>query len=128
MREQAIFEGRSTVKNLNAVGTLSGLSCPDCGGTLWELSASKPVRYRCHTGHAFSARSLESAQVQQADYALWSGVRALQEREILLRRLAAVSEATGDSTQAEAGRRQADQVRAQAEQLSRLVAGEMNSA
>jgi two-component system, chemotaxis family, protein-glutamate methylesterase/glutaminase len=63
-----------------------------------------------------------------ADHALWSSLRALQEREMLLRRLAAVAEATGDTAQAEAGRRQADRVNAQVEQLGRLVAGELNSA
>jgi len=39
-----------------------------------------------------------------------------------------VAEATGDTAQAEIGRRQADRVKAQAEQLSRLVESEMNSA
>ena len=60
--------------------------------------------------------------------ALWSSVRALQEREILLRRLANVAQATGDTAQAEVGRRQADRVKAQVEALSRLVEGELNSA
>lgn len=128
LREQAIFEGRNPVNNLNAVGTPTALTCPDCGGGLWELADAKPLRYRCHTGHAFTARSLESAQVEQAEHALWSGVRTLQEREILLRRLAAVAEATGDAAQAQAGRHQADRVKAQAVHLARLVEGEMNSA
>jgi hypothetical protein len=39
-----------------------------------------------------------------------------------------VARATGDVAQAEAGQRRADRVRAQAELLSRLVQGEMNSA
>lgn len=63
--------------------------------------------HACHTGHA-----------------LWDGVdgvRALHEREMLLRRLAMVAHATGDDTQAEIGRREADRVRLQAEQLSGLV-------
>jgi hypothetical protein len=45
-----------------------------------------------------------------------------------LRRLANVAQATGDAAQAEVGRRQADRVKAQVEQLSRLVEGELNSA
>jgi two-component system chemotaxis response regulator CheB len=127
-REHAVFEGSDPVENLNALGRPSGLTCPDCGGGLWEVGGARPLRFRCHTGHAFSARSLDDAQAGVADHALWSGVRALQEREILLRRLAVVSEATGDRAQAEAGRHQADRVRAQAEQLGRLIEGEMNSA
>lgn len=77
--------------------------------------------YRCHAGHAFTARSLGNAQAGMAEHALWAGMRALHERELLLRRLATVAQATGDRTQAEIGRREADRVRAQAEQLGRLV-------
>jgi two-component system, chemotaxis family, protein-glutamate methylesterase/glutaminase len=127
-REQAIFEGKQAMENLAQVGQPSTLTCPECGGGLWELKDAKPLRYRCHTGHAYSARALESAQADAAEHALWSSVRALQEREILLRRLANVAEATGDLPQAQAGRRQADRVKEQVAQLSRLVEGELNSA
>jgi two-component system, chemotaxis family, protein-glutamate methylesterase/glutaminase len=127
-REQAIFEGDRVMENLSALGQPSGLTCPDCGGGLWEVNDRKPLRYRCHTGHAFTARSLENAQAERVDYALWSSVRALQEREMLLRRLAAVAQAMGDAAQAQAGHRQADRVRAQAKLLNQLVEGEMNSA
>jgi len=126
--EHAIFEGKQPMENLPAVGTPSALTCPDCGGGLWEMNEIKPLRYRCHTGHAFTARSLDNAQAYVAEHALWASVRALQEREMLLRRLASVAEGTGDTAQAEIGRRQADRVKAQAEQLSRLVESEMNSA
>jgi two-component system, chemotaxis family, protein-glutamate methylesterase/glutaminase len=45
----------------------------------------------------------------------------LQEREMLLRRLATVAEATGDHPQAEAGRRAADRVREEARQLGAVA-------
>jgi two-component system, chemotaxis family, protein-glutamate methylesterase/glutaminase len=125
MLENAIFEGKQTMQktleDLAVVAKPSALTCPECGGGLWELSNKKPLRYRCHTGHAFSARSLDSAQADLAEHSLWSSLRALRERELLLRRLADVSEATGDPVQADAGRQQADRVREQAEQLSRLA-------
>jgi two-component system, chemotaxis family, protein-glutamate methylesterase/glutaminase len=127
-REQAAFEGVSVMENLSAVGQASTMTCPDCGGSLWEINASKPLRYRCHTGHAFTARSLQNAQADLAEYALWSSMRSLKEREMLLRRLAVVAQASGDTAQAEAVQRQADLVGAQAELLSRLVQHEMNSA
>jgi two-component system chemotaxis response regulator CheB len=88
------------------------------------LKDTKPLRFRCHTGHGYSAATLQDAQAELAEQALWSSVRALQEREMLLRRLAAVAEATGDPAQAEAGRHQADRVRAQVIELSRLVESE----
>lgn len=54
LREQALYEGKHVMENLWAVGQSSGLTCPDCGGGLWEIKESKPLRYRCHTGHAFT--------------------------------------------------------------------------
>jgi len=127
-REQEIFEGKQPMENLAKVGQPSSLTCPECGGGLWELKDTKPLRYRCHTGHAYSARALENAQTGVAEQALWSSVRALEEREILLRRLANVAHATGDTAQAEIGRRQADRVRGQVAALLRVVKGEANSA
>ena len=114
------------MQNLSADAQPSPLTCPDCGGGLWELKESKPLRYRCHSGHGFTAASLQAAQTQTAEHALWSNVRALQERELLLRRLASVAQATGDHPQAEAGRRAADQVRAQVKQLSKLTQPDEN--
>jgi two-component system, chemotaxis family, protein-glutamate methylesterase/glutaminase len=126
--EQDIFEGKQTMENLAKVGQPSTLTCPECGGGLWELKNTKPLRFRCHTGHGFSARALENAQAGMAEQALWGSVRALEEREILLRRLANVAQATGDIAQAEIGRRQADRVKSQVEALLRLVKGESSSA
>src|SRR4051794_8885948 len=70
-------------------GTLTGLTCPECGGALWEhLDNDGYVRFKCHVGHAYSPDSLEIAQSGQLETALWSALRALQERGDLFRRLA----------------------------------------
>lgn len=69
-------------------GQLSPLTCPDCGGSLSELQDGLLLRYRCHTGHAYDARHLLGAQTETVERALWSAVRAHEERATLLRRLA----------------------------------------
>lgn len=121
VREQAIFERKHVMENLSVLAAPSALTCPDCGGGLWELKDRRPLRYRCHTGHAFTADSLEAAQAEHAEFTLWSSLRALREREMLLRRLASVAEATGDAAQAAAGRRAADRVREQAAHLGQVT-------
>ena len=45
------------------------------------------LRYRCHVGHAFSADSLTEGQTQMLEVALWSAVRALEEKMVLAQRI-----------------------------------------
>jgi two-component system chemotaxis response regulator CheB len=82
----------------------------------------RPLRYRCHTGHAYTAMSLESAQAEQTDHALQASLRALKERELLLRRVAVVSRGIGEDAQADVGLQQAARVQAQAARLAELIA------
>lgn len=121
-REVAINRGEDLLENLTALAEPAGIACPDCGGGLWEVRDSPQLRYRCHTGHAFGANTLGRAQADAGEQALRSGVRALQEREMLLRRVASISDATGDRAQAEAARRQADRLHAQVRDLRSLAA------
>jgi len=120
-REVAINEGEANVENLTSIADPSPLTCPDCGGGLWEMKDTRPLRYRCHVGHAYSALSLAHAQRQGAEEALWSSVRALREREMLMRRLASIATATGDVDQAAAGQAKADHLRQQIRQLQEFA-------
>ena len=81
------------VGHLRAIGTPSPLTCPECHGGLWQVRDAEPMRYRCHTGHAFTARSLELAVGEATDAAMWNALRALQERAQLFEQLAATSRA-----------------------------------
>jgi two-component system, chemotaxis family, protein-glutamate methylesterase/glutaminase len=64
----------------------SDLSCPACGGVLWDVPNGVPP-LRCRVGHAYSIEALEAAQGDHVERAVWSAVRALRERAIMLRRL-----------------------------------------
>lgn len=66
----------------------TGLTCPECGGAIWELPEGSLLNYRCHVGHTFSVESLLAEQSHALENALWSAVRALEERATLLRRMA----------------------------------------
>ena len=117
VREVAINRGDATVQDLHDIARPSSLTCPDCGGSLWEMRDTRPLRYRCHTGHAFSSLSLSRAQKDTSEHALWSTVRALREREMLMRRMAAVSSAIGDRPQAVAASTEAERIGLQAQAL-----------
>jgi two-component system chemotaxis response regulator CheB len=76
------------MEHLAAIGSPSTFVCPDCNGGLWEIEGARPRRFRCHTGHAYTLRSLLDAQAEGTDAALWSAMRALEEKEMLLREVA----------------------------------------
>lgn len=121
LREAAIHLGKEVMDQLSPVADPSTLTCPNCGGTLWQLRSGGPERYRCHTGHAFTSLSLESAQAETAESALWAALRALREREMLLLRLARIAQATGDARQAAAGEAKAQRVHRQVLALVRML-------
>jgi two-component system chemotaxis response regulator CheB len=66
----------------------SPFTCPDCGGTLWELKQGGLVRYRCHVGHGFTEESLAAGENGKFEDTLWSALRALEELIELRRRIA----------------------------------------
>lgn len=78
----------SALLNTNCPGTPSGFGCPDCGGALWELNQEGLIRFRCRTGHAFSANTLLAQQSEALEEALWSAFRALEEKAALAQRIA----------------------------------------
>lgn len=119
--EVAINRGAGTVEKLSKIGTPSPLTCPDCGGGLWEVQRARPLRYRCHVGHAYTALSLQDAQKSASEEALWSAMRALREREMLLRRVAGIAASLGDEGQSLAGTAEADRLREQVRLLRELA-------
>jgi two-component system chemotaxis response regulator CheB len=66
----------------------SGLTCPGCGGSLWEHQQGELLTYRCRVGHGYSADSLDAAQVEELERALWTAITALEERAEMSDRLA----------------------------------------
>jgi len=82
------LESAEMVENVDQIGELSMFTCPECQGSLWEIKDGDLLRYRCHVGHAYSAASLDAEQSEKLEAALWSAMRALEERGALARRLA----------------------------------------
>jgi two-component system chemotaxis response regulator CheB len=69
-------------------GEVSVFTCPECSGTLWESEESNILRFRCRVGHVYTQESMLAAQVDSVDRALWTALRALEERAALSRKLA----------------------------------------
>jgi len=110
------------MEDLDAIGTPSKVTCPDCNGVLWEISGSVPRRYRCHTGHAYTERTLEFTQRTRMDEALWNALRATQEREGLLRSIADIHRRMGRGGDVARLESEAEALALHVAQLQRMVA------
>ena len=121
-REQRLSQGmEDAMETLDSIGTPSKITCPDCNGVLWQIRGSSPPRYRCHTGHAYTLRSLADTQALRTDDTLWSALRALNEREALLREMVQVSRREGDEAEAQRLEQEAAHAAVHAQQLQRIA-------
>lgn len=74
----------SDVAAVDELGDQVPFNCPDCGGVLWQMKKGRELRYRCHTGHAFTAKVLLAEQTKKLEETLWIALRMFEERRNLL--------------------------------------------
>ncbi|GAB3559861.1 chemotaxis protein CheB [Spirosoma fluminis] len=73
--------------NVFEYGQPSRYACPECHGVLTQIKEGPLARFRCHTGHAYSADTLLAAITEQIEDSLYGAIRAVDESVILLNRL-----------------------------------------
>ncbi|WP_257883322.1 chemotaxis protein CheB [Hymenobacter sp. DG01] len=72
------------IEDVRKLGDQVPLTCPDCGGSLWELKHGSVPRYRCHTGHSFTGDVLLEKSQEVMEETLWVALRMMEERKNLL--------------------------------------------
>jgi two-component system chemotaxis response regulator CheB len=110
-------DGQFSPKLPNAA---SGLTCPECHGSLWELKEGDRFRFECRIGHTYGVDALLAEQGEAVEAALWAAVNVLQERAATFRRLAD-SPATQATSPAHVER--AELIESHAEALLELLRG-----
>lgn len=73
---------------MNKLGEVSSFTCPECHGSLWQMKEGGILRFRCRTGHAYSAQTLLSDLSTSVEAVLWMAVRSLEESAELASHLA----------------------------------------
>ena len=96
-------------QNESLGGEVSGFTCPECHGALWEIRGGAVVRYRCRVGHAYAEETLRDAKGVSIEAALWTALTALDEQAALTWRMAQRAGAAGHDTRR---RRYEDKARA----------------
>lgn len=113
--EVAIAAGEAPpVEKVMQIGEPSGFACPECHGVLMRLRGSKPLRFRCHAGHALTEQALLAGLAENTENSLWSAIRSLQEEAMLKRHLASHSAKAGELL------KDAEEAIAAADRISRI--------
>jgi two-component system chemotaxis response regulator CheB len=120
--ENRMVSRDSEMEDLEHLGQPSSLTCPECAGTLWEIGRGSPIRYRCHTGHAFTAKVLEALQRDAVEDAMWGAVRALHEQERLFTRLLDMERKAGHAERAAEYQAKAANARTHSQTLREVIA------
>jgi two-component system, chemotaxis family, protein-glutamate methylesterase/glutaminase len=82
------MEDTAVDKGIQDLFEPSNYTCPECHGALLQLKEGGILRFRCHTGHAYSTGALLEEGQEMAEGMLWSAIRSLEKRVLLLRQLA----------------------------------------
>ena len=94
-------EREALEEDVQKFGEFSPFTCPECRGVLTMLREGRIIRFRCHTGHAFSAATLLNSASDDIESRLWDAIRAVDETVLLLNRLGEEFAKNGNTAAAE---------------------------
>ncbi len=117
LEAKVAIEGNALKRGVMKIGEISPNTCPECHGVLVKIREGSISRYRCHTGHAFSLKTLLVDVDDAIDDALWSAVRAIEERAMILREMKDLE--TGDTNTDQA--KQLDIAAVEAERRAQVI-------
>ena len=90
----AEFEPVRALPSIGLRPALTGVACPDCGGSLTVRAEGDGgyLSFRCRIGHAFALESLLAAKEEAVERCLWVAVTRLEELRALGRDLLGLGE------------------------------------
>lgn len=88
----------SDLPSVNKLGEQVPFNCPGCGGVLWKVGKGSDLRFRCHTGHAYTAAFLLAEQTNKIEETMWTALRMFEERKNLLTEMARGERGVGSQT------------------------------
>ncbi|MFC6660645.1 hypothetical protein [Deinococcus multiflagellatus] len=95
----ALGEGGAAL-NVFAQQPLTAVTCPECQGVMARIEEGPLTRFRCHTGHAYTASALQAEVQRVVDHTLAAAQRALNEQAMLLQGLAQAAAQAGQPQEA----------------------------
>ncbi|WP_026463213.1 chemotaxis protein CheB [Adhaeribacter aquaticus] len=113
----------SSIADMDNLGKRAPYSCPDCGGSLWEINKEEKgiTRFRCHSGHAYTDLSLLSGMNSALEETLWVAMRTLEERRNMLINLATQDTNRGNKKWADVQRERAEEMKVHIERIRYIL-------
>jgi two-component system chemotaxis response regulator CheB len=108
-------------KTILELGPLTPFTCPECRGSLVRIAEGNLFRFRCHTGHGFSADALLEGLMETINNLIWQTTRGFQEASMLLEHIGRHMQENGGSAEAERFLAQARELKRQASQFQKLA-------
>lgn len=93
--------GASRTHRIDHQRDLTGLTCPDCYGAIWEVKEGEAVQFECRVGHTYSPQSMMEAHSDSVERALWAALKSLEENIALTKKLVKYSRSRGRGKAAE---------------------------
>lgn len=115
------LEDNALEHGIMKLGEPSPYSCPECHGVLLRLKQGKLIRFRCHTGHAYSPNSLLVEVTKSIEDALWSTLRGIEESEMLMSHIAQHLHEANDGDTAELFLQKANDAKRRADLVRQAV-------
>jgi two-component system chemotaxis response regulator CheB len=108
-------------KTILDLGPMTQFTCPECKGSLVGITEAGLLRFRCHTGHGFSADALLEGLTETTSALIWQTTRSFQEASMLLNHIGRHMLEQGASAQADVFLAKAQEFNQQASRFQRIA-------
>ncbi|RYY90811.1 MAG: chemotaxis protein CheB [Chitinophagaceae bacterium] len=109
------------IETLQELGPKADFACPDCGGGLYHTNRGGVEHYRCHVGHSFTEGDLLFSMTKSLEGTLWMALRMMEERRLLLKKMAFEEEGKGLAKSAAHKREREGEMRQHIERLREIL-------
>ncbi|MFB9864593.1 chemotaxis protein CheB [Rufibacter immobilis] len=125
--ERIMTNGLGQSDEMGVMGPQVPLTCPDCGGALWEVKNGHLGHLRCHTGHTFSPESYLAGNMEALEETMWVALRMLEERRTMLSSMADQDRKRGSRYWANSQEERAEELKVHIERIRKILLANANS-
>jgi two-component system chemotaxis response regulator CheB len=118
--------GKALEMGIMEQGKLSTFTCPECHGALVGFKEGKIIRFRCHTGHAYSLDSLLSGVTDSIEKMLYQTLRGMEEVNMILKAMEKIYKESGNKKTANIITRKLKRIDENSERVRRMISEQEN--